>query len=265
MIIPLEILLIAVLGLAGWFQNRWLFLLFATGEIFLIVEFIVAVVSAAKTQVRMHSYSGAARIGRIPHVRVSVDSGLANGNRICVKARLTLPSGAVKKLKYKAFVTESALSLPVPALSVGEETLTIKSISFSDAAGIFFFRKKINASVIIPVIPDPEKSQHTVSDESEKSLLERQIIIEKGSEFSHDEIRAFREYRIGDERRDIHWNISARLGRYYVKEYEGSDTEHDAGDLRKNGRVSDDEKKTPLSDIKQIKDTLKKQIKALGK
>ena len=34
------------------------------------------------------------------------------------------------------------------------------------------------------------------------------------------EIRQIREYRAGDSTRHIHWNQSAKTGRYWVKEYE---------------------------------------------
>lgn len=264
MIIPFEAALFIILGLAGWFQNRWLFLIFLTGELTIIIELIISILSVCRRQIKVRLYDGTVRVGRMPHVRLSVSDSPYYGHHVKIKARLTLPTGETRKIKYKAFVSDSDLSLPVPALSVGEMVFTVKSISFSDAAGLFIFHRKVDRSITIQVVSDPSLKNDIAPDDSEKKRLEKKVTREKGSVFARDEIRSFREYRNGDERRDIHWNISARFGKFYVKEYEGRDEEKVSGEERSNGKaVEKSDVSSPVSDIEFKKKELKSEIKKL--
>lgn len=206
MIIPLELELLVILALAGWFQNRWLFLLFVAGEVFVAVQLLIFIYTAIRSHISVHPYSGSVRLSYTAAVRADVNVPAFCGRKIKIKAVLTLPSGEQKKLRYRVKSEAALLSLPVPAVSAGVMKLTVRNFSFSDPAGIFFFSKKIDQTVEIPV-------------------TDRDITEEKHSQFTGNEIRSFREYRHGDEKRDIHWNISARLGKYHVKEYEGGENE----------------------------------------
>lgn len=264
MIIPFEAALFIILGLAGWFQNRWLLLIFLTGELTIIIELIISILSVCRRQIKVRLYDGTVRVGRMPHVRLSVSDSPYYGHHVKINARLTLPTGETRKIKYKAFVSDSDLSLPVPALSVGEMVFTVKSISFSDAAGLFIFHRKVDRSITIQVVSDSSLKNDIAPDDSEKKRLEKKVTREKGSVFARDEIRSFREYRNGDERRDIHWNISARFGKFYVKEYEGRDEEKVSGEERSNGKaVEKSDVSSPVSDIEFKKKELKSEIKKL--
>ncbi len=116
--------------------------------------------------------------------------------------------------------TDLAVSLFVP--DCGLLFLRVTALEGRDWFSLFRFKKRWDAETTLAVLPLPEERLHlsffSVSGDAALAGLAKQT----AGEDIH-EIRQLREYRIGDQNRRIHWNVSARTGKLWLKELEGDD------------------------------------------
>lgn len=97
--------------------------------------------------------------------------------------------------------------------------LQITRVRVYDYLSLFSARKKAAEKMRVFVLPGAQalRFAHTAFDGSNGQAAETQSVDKNGS--AQQEIRQLREYRVGDTSRHIHWNMSARTGGLWIKEF----------------------------------------------
>ncbi len=108
------------------------------------------------------------------------------------------------------------LEIPVIPELPGIVSLNVKSIKIKDLMGFTFFRKKINASKDVVVIPKEIGKDIQNLPGLEAGMLESEESTKRGNDFS--DVQEIREYIPGDKLMSIHWKLSAKRDILMVKD-----------------------------------------------
>lgn len=93
-----------------------------------------------------------------------------------------------------------------------------------DPMGFFSLRlSSFQAEAFDPVLVLPRSLVSVLDKEESRAYLDEGEAISKKSDFDLDEIDLIRPLRPGDNRRDVHWKLSARLQEWMVRQYEKAD------------------------------------------
>lgn len=145
-------------------------------------------------------------------------------NHYRVKIEVYIPPKKKKKfqkrLKGAGGYGENELAFWIQAPYCGLFRLHLTQLKVYDLFSLFCAKKKISEEMELAVFPDGRALQIQLASPEQygDSPQEEQPANSLG-EASH-EIRQVREYRTGDLNRHIHWNLSARTGKLWLKEFE---------------------------------------------
>lgn len=108
------------------------------------------------------------------------------------------------------------------------------SVTLSTGFPFGLFRKERDISIPGEVIVWPRTDRAVRDPSPGAGRIPRAGLSPRGAAGSRGEYRGLRDYRVGDDARDIHWKSSARLGAPVVREYEtdGAETRWICLDLR---------------------------------
>lgn len=115
---------------------------------------------------------------------------------------------------------ENRLPVSLPAPYCGLLSVTLTRLEVWDCFALFRAGKALDEKTEIAILPPAESLSITLTPWEEAAgpcLAERLGALPLED---HHEIRQLREYRIGDRDRFIHWNLTARTGELWVKEFE---------------------------------------------
>lgn len=118
--------------------------------------------------------------------------------------------------------TDSGNNLPftLAAPYCGLLRLRIDRMRVYDYFGLFSAKKTMRQEMCVAVFPPETILQIRPASPEE---IENQSLLEESASLPQNagyDIRQLREYQTGDPIRHIHWNLSARTGQLWVKEYE---------------------------------------------
>lgn len=118
----------------------------------------------------------------------------------------TVMGVGARKTAQQSFLFESGYC--------GRLYVSVKSVTLTDAFGILPMRARVKAAARMTVLPElfpVETGERRFSAEAEDGYAEK-----KGDD--RTEIFALREYRAGDDVRQIHWKLSSKLDELSLKE-----------------------------------------------
>ncbi|MDO5015808.1 MAG: DUF58 domain-containing protein [Eubacteriales bacterium] len=93
-----------------------------------------------------------------------------------------------------------------------------------DPMGFFSLKlSSFQAEAFDPILVLPRSLVSILDKEESRAYLDEGEAISKKSDFDLDEIDLIRPLRPGDNRRDVHWKLSARLQEWMVRQYEKAD------------------------------------------
>ena len=218
-------LLIVITWYVGGMYHVPAFLLLAAAEILVfILMFLTALYLKAKVGVQF------------PKSLEEIRKNEQKGSSLCLVNKGSIPASRVwvqmrysydrerrkKKLQYKGYVgkkEKQEFSYFIEAPHCGIIKTEIRKVEIADYFGLFRKKKKENLSQEIAVFP-PERYMkicfaEQTWDDGERSAQGAAV------PFSHSQNDHYqiREYVQGDQKRRIHWNLSARTETLLVKEY----------------------------------------------
>lgn len=117
--------------------------------------------------------------------------------------------------------TELEISLLPPYC--GLLSLRVTALEGRDHLSLFRCKKSWDAETELAVFPPPGALKIAFSSTGSRDGIPRTGQAERAQGENIHEIRQLREYRIGDQTRRIHWNLSARTGGLWLKELEGEE------------------------------------------
>lgn len=128
-------------------------------------------------------------------------------------ARLEIP------VQYGETDLEASLLPPYCGLL----SLHITTLEGRDHISLFRFKKPWNVETVLPVFPPAGELNIVFSSLEGHDRIPRTGPVKEALGENIHEIRQLREYRIGDQIRRIHWNLSARTGGLWLKDPEGDE------------------------------------------
>ncbi len=108
------------------------------------------------------------------------------------------------------------LVVPLIGELPGRITMTLKEVRIKDLMGFVFFRKKLDASGEMVVLPEYIHQEITDRTYFESGMLESEESTKRGNDFS--DVQDIREYIPGDKLMSIHWKLSAKRDILMVKD-----------------------------------------------
>lgn len=155
---------------------------------------------------------------------------------VMLKAKSFLPAapyslrvavrGEAKKPLFDAEFTGGSgtrnghLALLVSALHCGLYRVQIPEMRVMDYLSLFSARNRVKEEMSMAVLPLIRPLSVILQEEIPSGTMEQpsETIFEPGNDLT--EVRQIREYRTGDSSRFIHWKLSARTGKVWVREFE---------------------------------------------
>ena len=225
--IVLVVTMILTLYAAGMFRNLPLLIVFFVGFFVLLLLKIITV-----------WFSVSVRCGFTRRLAFAKRRGQMNCS-IAVTNRSLLPVVKMRvKCEYRYFCEENGqerymngaadrgetlLDFQVGFNYAGMAAIKIKKITIYDYLSVFRSERKADDELKVAVFPenrtlDPEgisRDMVRLLKLSDPSIRNTDTVRD-----ARDEIRQVREYGYGDPIRDIHWNLSARMDRLWVREYD---------------------------------------------
>ena len=277
MIILYEILCLILLILSGWLRSRFYLMLFVLAEVFALSCLAMAIYNLRHIQRRILSYQGDASLGSIPWVRIHLVTPVTTYKRVrvCLEIEMAdgrrseegpkkqrkgqrLPRRLSKKdsshIRQTYRVTldshDDIIRLPIPTLAVGEMRVILHSITVSDPAGLWFLSNVNHAkdsTTRLSILPADDWKALVVKDTLHQDYLRNEHHQETSQVKGQGDLKSLRSYRPGDSKRDIHWNLSARLGELTTREYQGQEVVDVQGIRRHPGRMLSEEELQSLS------------------
>gem|GEM_PF-1858516 len=111
-------------------------------------------------------------------------------------------------------------TLEINAPYAGLINISIRRIRVYDWFSLFSARKKTPQTIEAAIFPPEQAMEADLPSHPDNQLDSGDnTLVSNGIEMSH-ELRDIHEYRPGDMARHIHWNLSARSDKTWVKEYE---------------------------------------------
>lgn len=108
------------------------------------------------------------------------------------------------------------LMLPIVPTLPGIVKLSVDRLKVKDLLGFVFFKKKLDSSKEIIVLPEYIAETKYDGAEVEQGMLESEESTKKGHDFS--DVVEIREYVPGDKLMSIHWKLSAKRDILMVKD-----------------------------------------------
>lgn len=149
--------------------------------------------------------------GRLPVSRI----------RLRMRLRYTREKKSVKKKLYGGGERgESVLAFPICPAHCGLLQVRMDRLRAYDYLSLFSAGKRLKEEMKLAVFPGEQALQISIASfgGSDDLAPMEQPVSRPGDSFH--EIRQIREYRIGDSKRHIHWNQSAKTDQMWIKEYE---------------------------------------------
>ena len=128
--------------------------------------------------------------------------------------------GDTIRLKAMAKQGEKQLCFSLSAPYCGLLLFRLDRLAVWDGLSLFCAKKALAAEAEAAVFPPWESLSITLSRPAEDANLSMPERAGTPLSEDHHEIRQLREYRMGDRNRFIHWNLSARTDRLWMKEFE---------------------------------------------
>lgn len=112
------------------------------------------------------------------------------------------------------------LALLVSALHCGLYRVQIPEMRVKDYLSLFSARRRVKEEMSLAVLPQIRPLTVILDEEIPSETMEQpsETVSEPGNDLT--EVRQIREYRTGDSSRFIHWKLSARTGKVWVREFE---------------------------------------------
>lgn len=175
---------------------------------------------------------------RALEIQRKIPRGVTVGRPVRIEYRVTnrkerLPSFAVELVEE---------GLPgrgfVPSLAAGSAT-TVRSLNHFRQRGVYpletvtvstgfpfgFFRKERDVALADELVIWPRTDRSVRPPERAGGKARRRGSVAVGARGHRGEYRGLREYRPGDDPRDIHWRTTARLAEPVIREYERDSSE----------------------------------------
>lgn len=116
------------------------------------------------------------------------------------------------------------LGLEIPSIHTGPLQPYAIEMRMLDPMGFFNLPlSSFRADAFDPVLVLPRSLIAILEKDDSQAYLEEGESMSKKSDFDLDEIDLIRPMRPGDNRRDIHWKLSARMQAWMVRQYEKAD------------------------------------------
>ena len=131
------------------------------------------------------------------------------------RAELRLQNAFTREEARAAAVVGEAVSLPVP--HCGLLTATAENAEIRDLFGLFRFPVSSGAPQTVPVWPTVFPAQVTLDCAAPQTREDSRLSsVRRGGDFT--ETQAVRPYHPGDPVRQIHWKLSAKMGKTMLRE-----------------------------------------------
>ena len=108
------------------------------------------------------------------------------------------------------------ISMPIKPSLPGIVRITVTEIKIKDLMGFIYFRKRLDCSSEIAVLPARVNYVRLDGINLEQGILESEESTKKGNDFS--DVQEIREYIPGDKLMSIHWKLSAKRDLLMVKD-----------------------------------------------
>ena len=209
--------------LAGMYRSLPLMTLAVAQLLLAVVLFALSRYFRGRLTVRFPTRSGATEVGMTTNFRVVIQSGgrlpvSRIGLRLCVGYRDSPES--TEELFYSGERGKNELELQTRFPYCGLANVQLDEIRAFDYLSLFSSAKVLFEEMEIAVFPGDASLSITASDFGlNGNLLTREQTVNRPGDAFH-EIRQIREYRTGDPNRRIHWNLSAKTDKLWIKEYQ---------------------------------------------
>lgn len=203
---------------AGVFRYRALMFLFVMELILVPVMFFISrkLAMGTKVCIPVDYYSVQKGAPKCYEIEVNNSSGFPLS-----KTRAKIICGYPGDKQYKRGVYgKETIKFQIEAPLNGIMEMEIIELRVYDYLSLFYSKKNLNKQIKIAVLPSNVGNLFKCLDSDSDCKMENQAVSYQSHGTNQEEIKQLREYKAGDSKKHIHWILTSKTDKLWIKEFE---------------------------------------------